>query len=50
MKRKTTSIQLRVTPLEKKAIQKAAEKDGLPMSAWIRRALSSALVFALLVK
>lgn len=50
MKRKTLSIQFRVTPLEKKIIQKAAEKDRLPMSAWIRRSLLSELDVILLAK
>ncbi len=42
MSKRTTTIQLRVTPPEKKLMTHAANGQGLSLSAWIRLALMSA--------
>ena len=38
---KETLISLRLTPEERVLFQKAADKEGVKLSAWIRKALKS---------
>lgn len=35
--RKTAVVRLRIDPVHKKAFARAAEREGLDVSAWIRR-------------
>lgn len=41
---KSESLQLRLSPEEKQAFQKAAEISGLALSAWIRERLRMAAI------
>ena len=41
---KTTSIEVRMSPDEKRAFQEAAELAGIPTSAWIRERLRRAAI------
>jgi len=41
---KTTSIEVRMTPDEKRAFKDAADLAGIPTSAWIRERLRRAAI------